>query len=836
MTQNIYDNAKFFAEYSALDRSIKGLDGAPEWPRLRSYIPDLQGLDVLDLGCGFGWFARWARSTGANSVRGIEISKNMISQARARTNDTKIIYEQADLDNTKLSEDGSKIYDIVFSSLTLHYLVNLSELIQQVQTVLKPGGTFIFSIEHPIYTAPSKAEFITDVSGREYWPLDSYQKEGLRVTDWLAEGVQKQHRTIASYVNLLLKTGFQIVEFDEWYPTPEEMEKCDYIPEEYIANKNRKGRRSWIQAYGFFLTEVSPDLQTLQTYWACSKCDERGKSSLFVATNTTSPIEHLRRSHMITEADGNAYEEDSSRADSQPPSKRRCLELPTARSNVNKAKELTVGWIVTANLPFTALSNPYLRRMLDLHDASLAKEVPWSRQSVRDTMRKLFEVKKGAISCQLEKAVTKISFSFDMWTSPNRYAFLGLHAHYLDASYQVQSRLLALRRVWGAHSGDNQATTIYDIFGEYGIRDRIGAVRAFIWGEDPDSFEREAFTEAAFQVEERELRLWRKRGAVGKLHNIVRFVRASPQRRELMKSLACSQRDEDDYHLFEEDRAAIDLELMQNNETRWNSTFMMIQRAIRKREQIDHFITDPDTKASEPRQRITMRCPGWAKEGRYGALWQVMVGMGYLLNFFEEQKLIFLPPDGTADELQIARASATTRCSPPRADQGRGREKHLPQHTRGEYTGAFSQAESLDDDHRRRIQISINNCWSKLDEYYSLLGQSSLYPAAVILHPRWNVSWLEANWTSHEQLVWLRDAKNSVREFFEQQYPRKEQYEAARAMTGKAMRQDEPSQFDQWMQSYDQYIMEEEDEIGVYMRQGPVWRENLNPILWWKEH
>ncbi|KAL9561260.1 hypothetical protein ACKAV7_014615 [Fusarium commune] len=385
-----------------------------------------------------------------------------------------------------------------------------------------------------------------------------------------------------------------------------------YIPEEYIANKNRKGRRSWIQAYGFFLTEVSPDLQTLQTYWACSKCDECGKSSLFVATNTTSPIEHLRRSHMITEADGNAYE-DSSRADSQPPSKRRCLELPTARSNVNKAKELTVGWIVTANLPFTAPSNPYLRRMLDLHDASLAKEVPWSRQSSQRLAL--------ALTCGLLQTGT---------------LFLGLHAHYLDASYQVQSRLLALRRVWGAHSGDNQATTIYDIFGEYGIRDRIGAgvcdnvssndtclaslyrqlspamaeedirnnrtrcfghivnlaARAFLWGEDPDSFEREAFTEAAFQVEERELRLWRKRGAVGKLHNIVRFVRASPQRRELMKSLACSQRDEDDYHLFEEDRAAIDLELMQNNETRWNSTFMMIQRAIRKREQIDHFITN----------------------------------------------------------------------------------------------------------------------------------------------------------------------------------------------------------------------------------------------------
>ncbi|KAK2931910.1 Glycosyl hydrolase, five-bladed beta-propellor domain superfamily [Fusarium oxysporum f. sp. vasinfectum] len=94
----------------------------------------------------------------------------------------------------------------------------------------------------------------------------------------------------------------------------------EYIPEEYIANKNRKGRRSWIQAHGFFLTEVSPDLRTLQTYWVCSKCDERGKSSLFVATNTTSPIEHLRRSHMITEADDNADEDSySSRADIHPP-------------------------------------------------------------------------------------------------------------------------------------------------------------------------------------------------------------------------------------------------------------------------------------------------------------------------------------------------------------------------------------------------------------------------------------------------------------------------------------------------------------------------------------
>ncbi|UUZ91779.1 hypothetical protein LJK87_40755 [Paenibacillus sp. P25] len=32
MTQNIYDNDEFFQGYSQLNRSVHGLDGAPEWP------------------------------------------------------------------------------------------------------------------------------------------------------------------------------------------------------------------------------------------------------------------------------------------------------------------------------------------------------------------------------------------------------------------------------------------------------------------------------------------------------------------------------------------------------------------------------------------------------------------------------------------------------------------------------------------------------------------------------------------------------------------------------------------------------------------------------------
>ena len=72
MTQNIYDDPGFFAAYRQLRRSVEGLAGAPEWPSLRALLPDLTGLRVVDLGCGFGWFCRWARESGAAHVVGLD--------------------------------------------------------------------------------------------------------------------------------------------------------------------------------------------------------------------------------------------------------------------------------------------------------------------------------------------------------------------------------------------------------------------------------------------------------------------------------------------------------------------------------------------------------------------------------------------------------------------------------------------------------------------------------------------------------------------------------------------------------------------------------------------
>ena len=141
MTQNIYDTDEFFAGYSRLPRSVEGLACAPEWPTLQSMLPDMQGLRVVDLGCGFGWFCRWAAEVGAASVQGLDVSENMLARARETTSDPAIGYARADLENLSLAEGA---FDLVYSSLALHYIENLRGLFEQVRRGLVPGGRFLF--------------------------------------------------------------------------------------------------------------------------------------------------------------------------------------------------------------------------------------------------------------------------------------------------------------------------------------------------------------------------------------------------------------------------------------------------------------------------------------------------------------------------------------------------------------------------------------------------------------------------------------------------------------------------------------------------------------------
>lgn len=229
MAQNIYDDPEFFGGYGRLRRSVEGLDGAPEWPALRALLPPLRGLEVVDLGCGFGWFCRWARAQGAARVLGLDLSERMLARARASTADGAIAYERADLERVILPAGR---FDLAYSSLALHYVEGAEGLLAAVHRALVPGGRLVFSTEHPVYTAPTEPGWRVDARGRKTWPVDRYLVEGPRRTHWLGKTVVKQHRTIGTTLNFLVRAGFAIRHVEEFCPTEEQIAADPSLAEE----------------------------------------------------------------------------------------------------------------------------------------------------------------------------------------------------------------------------------------------------------------------------------------------------------------------------------------------------------------------------------------------------------------------------------------------------------------------------------------------------------------------------------------------------------------------------------------------------------------------------
>jgi SAM-dependent methyltransferase len=217
--QNIYDDAGFYAGYAKLPRSEHGLTAVYEWPAFQRLLPaSLTDLRVLDLGCGFGAFAREARARGARSVLAVDLSERMLEEARARTDDAAITYVRASLEEF---EPQPRAFDLAVSTLALHYLPDVRPVFARVAAALVPGGRFSFSVEHPIYTAAG-LDWHKDADGKRlFWPVDRYRDEGERRTSWFVDGVVKYHRTIETYVNTLIAAGLVLARLEEPETTEE---------------------------------------------------------------------------------------------------------------------------------------------------------------------------------------------------------------------------------------------------------------------------------------------------------------------------------------------------------------------------------------------------------------------------------------------------------------------------------------------------------------------------------------------------------------------------------------------------------------------------------------
>jgi len=210
---DFYDNQSVFDIYISRRERNDSPNDTMEQPHLWDLIGNPVGYDILDLGCGDARVSTKFKTLGASSYFGIEGSEKMFSLAQQNM---ELGFSESKLCWLEDFNEGSRKFDLAVSSLAFHYLEDVTTLFQAVHRCLKPGGRFIFSVEHPVITSCNDS--LKSTAQREAWIVDNYFSRGAREVDWMGGKVTKYHRTIEDHLNTLSETGFRLERLKEAEP------------------------------------------------------------------------------------------------------------------------------------------------------------------------------------------------------------------------------------------------------------------------------------------------------------------------------------------------------------------------------------------------------------------------------------------------------------------------------------------------------------------------------------------------------------------------------------------------------------------------------------------
>jgi SAM-dependent methyltransferase len=222
-----YDDERNFDVYTAHRNRPTSPNNLLEKPILMDLIGDVQGFDILDLGCGEAEIASELLVLGATSYTGVEPAEKMVNLAREKNPECRI-----DFDTMEAWDYPSHAYDLVISRLALHYMDDFQGVFAKVHRSLKTGGRFVFSVLHPVITSSNRAARADGV--RQDWIVDDYFVTGKRDVAWMGSEVVQYHRSIEDYFVGLQAAGFTIEQLRESRPRPELFDDT-----EHLARRNR---------------------------------------------------------------------------------------------------------------------------------------------------------------------------------------------------------------------------------------------------------------------------------------------------------------------------------------------------------------------------------------------------------------------------------------------------------------------------------------------------------------------------------------------------------------------------------------------------------------------
>ncbi len=182
-------------------------------PFLLDWCTPVESQDVLDLGCGEGYFARKLKQRGARTILGVDVSTEMIAAAKQRESREQLGIEYVAGDASNLDSFGAESFDLVVAVFLFNYLSleQTRHTMAEVHRVLRPGGRFVFAVPHPslAFLGQKTAPFYFDAQQRGYYSGRDVQFEG---EIWRRDGksvrVRSVHKTVEDYMSGLADGGF----------------------------------------------------------------------------------------------------------------------------------------------------------------------------------------------------------------------------------------------------------------------------------------------------------------------------------------------------------------------------------------------------------------------------------------------------------------------------------------------------------------------------------------------------------------------------------------------------------------------------------------------------
>lgn len=195
------------------------------WPSLVSLLAPQPGQRILDIACGNGLTSRRLAALGAN-VTAFDFSANLIEKARARSSNLPSLISYYVIDATdeqQLLSLGQESYDSALSNMALFDMADIETLFRTLPRLLKPTGTFVFSLMHPAFNNASSMHVMEEFDDGEIKTIYSV-KISRYMTSYHAKGLALRgqpkpqmyfERPLQYYLNLGFQNGFVLDGFEE---------------------------------------------------------------------------------------------------------------------------------------------------------------------------------------------------------------------------------------------------------------------------------------------------------------------------------------------------------------------------------------------------------------------------------------------------------------------------------------------------------------------------------------------------------------------------------------------------------------------------------------------